>query len=151
MTISRRHLYQAGEPIGDACTRREAGRTIYGGGGDSSSAQTTNQADKRVVVDSGLGVSGDANVINVTDGGIVSRALDSIDLNNATNAAGFEQLLTAADRLFDRGESLIGTTQKHVADAYAVASQEAKGTIDNRTIIVLAAVAGAAIIMRGWK
>ncbi len=34
MNISRRDLYAAGEPLGDCATRKVAGRTIYGCGGD---------------------------------------------------------------------------------------------------------------------
>lgn len=36
MNYSRRQLEQLGEPLGDAVTRCEAGRMIYGGGGGSS-------------------------------------------------------------------------------------------------------------------
>ncbi len=94
----------------------------------------------------------------------MSRALDSIDVNNATNAQGFQSLLKAAEfntstqanafadlldsasrNLFQSGERLIGQTQQSVADAYGQAQTEAKGTIDNKTIIVLA-VAGAAAL-----
>jgi hypothetical protein len=118
-----------------------------GGGGASSSDNTTNNVDKRLAVDSGAGITGDNSSIVIqatsTDAGIVSRALDSIDSNNATNSEGFNQLLSAADRLFNRGENLIGTTQKTVADAQAQTTKA--GTIDNKTLIVLA-VAGAATV-----
>lgn len=152
---SRRDLYAAGEPFGDACTREEAGRVIYGGGGggSSSSASTQTTQDNRVAVQDGIGLANSSgNVINVTDGGIVARALQTVDINNATNAEGFSQLLTAAEGLFNRGENLIGLTQKHVADAYSKATTDKAGTIDNRTMIVLAVVAGAAIVAsKGFK
>ena len=32
-SYSRRELYEFGESLGDAVTRKEGGRTIYGGGG----------------------------------------------------------------------------------------------------------------------
>lgn len=125
-----------------------------GGKSSSSSASNTYNTDKRVAVQDGVGVSGDGNAVsivtNVTDGGIVSRGLDTVDkainavsLSNATNAEGFESLLKTAESLWDRGESLIGQTQQAVADAYSRAKNDEAGTIDNRTIIVLA-VAGAA-------
>lgn len=143
-------------------------------GGNSSSNQTTNNYDKRNAVQDGIGISGDANSIftssntttNITDSGIVSRglgtvdsaigrslgsvdnsvdrALKSIDMNNATNAQGFQQLLGAAESLWNKGESLIGQTQKSVADAYVSANTDAKGSIDNKTMIVLAVAAAAA-------
>jgi hypothetical protein len=80
-----------------------------------------------------------------TDAALFSRALNTVDLSNATNAEGFTQLLDAAGNLFDRGEGLIGQTQKSVADAFSQAQNDKAGTIDNRTIIVLA-VAGAAAL-----
>jgi hypothetical protein len=58
---------------------------------------------------------------------------------------GFSQLIGTAEKLFNEGQNLIGQTQKSVADAYAQAQTEAKGTIDNKTIMVIA-VAGAAAL-----
>ena len=155
MSISRRELYAHGEPFGESATRRKlGGGYVCGFGGSSSSAsnQETNNYDQRVAVQDGIGFSGSSNnaltittTNNVTDGGIVSKALDSINLNNATNAQGFESLLGAAESLWQRGEKLIGQTQQSVADAYMTAQTEAKGTLDNRTIAVIA-VAGAAAL-----
>lgn len=144
-----------------------------GGGSRSSSAQSTSNEDRRVAVQDGIGVSGNSNALqltsntttNILDGGAireafgfareatgdalattentVSRALDSVDASNATLGQGYEMLLNTADRLFERGGDLIEQTQSAVASAYTRAQDSAKGTIDNRTIIVLA-VAGAA-------
>lgn len=146
-----------------------------GGRSSSSSAQTTYNTDKRLAVgDGGFGISADnsalsfsdsrttnvtdarSTVVNALDGGAiagafdatkasVSRALQTVDLNNATNAEGFSKLLTTAEGLFNKGEYLIGQTQQAVADAYNQAQTSKAGTIDNRTIIVLA-VAGAAAV-----
>lgn len=146
-------------------------RLHFGGESSSSSANTTKNEDRRNAVQDGIGVSGDSNVTsitnNVTDAGIVSRALDSIDLNNATSAqgltklldtsgdlfdglssaqaSGFNKLLDVAGNLWNEGQNLIGTTQKAVADAYGQAQSDKAGSIDNRTLIVLA-VAGAAAL-----
>lgn len=115
----------------------------------SSSSQTTNNVDKRLVVDSGVGVTADNSTVNLsvqtTDAEIVSRALDTVDMNNATNQEGFSKLLDAADTLFQRGENLIGQTQQSVADAYTLAQTTKAGTIDNKTMIVLV-IAGAATV-----
>lgn len=135
-----------------------------GGRSSSSSSSTTYNQDKRVAVQDGVGVSGDSNSIgittitNVTDGGLVSRGLQTVDaalsgtletiqLNNATNAEGFEKLLSAAENLWDRGEGLIGQTQKAVADAWSQAQNDKAGTIDNRTVIVLAVAGAAALVL----
>jgi hypothetical protein len=45
MSYSRRQLEAFGEPLGDSVTRKEAGRTVYGGGGSSGPSQTTQTQD----------------------------------------------------------------------------------------------------------
>lgn len=212
-SISRRKLYAMGEALGDAVSvRKVGGGIVCGFGGDSSSRSSSDtfNTDKRVVVDSGIGISGDntslgfettnnlttvtqtSNTANITDGGIVSRGLDTVDnalarafnsintrsanndegfqgllsavnqntvttgsnfsgmlntlnRNNDTLGNGFDSLLSAAQTLWTNGEKLIGQTQQSVADAYSQAQTDAKGTIDNKTIMVIA-VAGAAAL-----
>jgi hypothetical protein len=76
---------------------------------------------------------------------VMTMANNTIKLANATNADGFDKLLGVAENLFNQSQSLIGQTQASVADAYSQASSDKSGSIDNRTIIVLA-VAGAAAL-----
>lgn len=167
---SRRELYAHGEPFGDSATRRSIDGKGYvcgfGGDSSSSSSNTTNNYDKRVAVQDGFGLSGDANSVSMSttnnlttitsDAGViknafdfsgetVARAFDSIDSNNATLGEGYGALIEAADNIFNRGQNLIGQTQKAVADAYGQAQNDKGGTIDNRTIIVLAAVGAVAL------
>lgn len=125
-------------------------------GGKSSSAQssTTNNTDARVAVQDGVGVSNSTGTaITITDGGIVSRALDSVDTSNATMSQGYQTLIEAATEVFNRGQGLIGQTQAAVADAYSQAQTDKSSTIDNRTLIALAvaAVAGLFLFSRGRK
>ncbi len=115
-------------------------------GSSSSNASTTNNADKRVVTAAGsVGVSGDKNVITVNslDEGIVTKALETVQVNDALGQEGFSKLLAVAENLFNKGEGLIGQTQAAVADAYSQAQTDAKSTIDNRTIVVLGVAAAA--------
>ena len=105
--------------------RRALGHHCPGFGGSSKSSTAT--SDNRVTAGT-IGISGSGNV--VTDGGLVSRALDTVDLANALGFEGFQALL-------DKGESLIGQTQKSVADAYAAAEDNKAGALDNRTILIL--------------
>lgn len=126
-------------------------------GSRSKSSSATSNYDNRVAVQDGIGLSAsNNNLIQITDGGIVrdslefsgftvDRALDSVDLSTAAVSKGFDQLIATAENLFNRGEGLIGQTQKAVADAYSQAQTDAKSTIDNRTITVLA-VAGVAAV-----
>ena len=111
-----------------------------GGGGSSSSSSTTVTTDQRLAVgDSGAGISGDNSSINITsvDGAIVSRALDSVDSASAVQGDVFSKLL-------DVSKELIGTTQKSVESAYSKATTDAKGSLDNKTILVLGVVSAAA-------
>lgn len=182
--ISRRELYAMGEPLGDGATRRKLGGGYIcgiGGKSKSSTATTTNNADNRMAIQNGIGLSNSSgsvldfsdrstnnwdssnrstNYINTLDGGAISRAFDSVDLSSAatfgtTSRAldsidlsgkrlndGFQSLIDAATGIFNEGQSLIGQTQKSVADAYSTAQTDKAGGIDQKTIIVLA-VAGA--------
>lgn len=112
-------------------------------GSSSSNASSSTAIDRRVVTDSGIGVSGDSNVISVTsvDPTIVQAALDTVTANDALQSGNFNSLLNVADKLFNQGQNLIGQTQKAVADAYSQAQTDAKSTIDNRTIVVLGVAA----------
>ena len=146
MSISRRELYAHGEPFGDSATQRKIDGKGYvcgfGGGSSSSSSNTTNNYDKRVVTQDGFGLSGDNNTVSMTtttlDGGAIKSAFDFASASNATLGGGYDALINA-------GQNLIGQTQKAVADAYGQAQADKNGTIDNRTIIVLAAVGAAAV------
>lgn len=164
MSYSRRQLYALGEPLGDSATcAKPGGGYVCGGGGSSKSSQATTNNDNRVAVQDGFGFSASngnsihtSTTYNVTDGDIVSRGLDTVDktvksaldavnLSGATNADGFSKLLDIAGDMFNTSQGLIGQTQKSVADAYAQAEADKAGTIDNRTIMVIA-VAGAAAL-----
>ncbi|CDN87489.1 hypothetical protein [Hydrogenophaga intermedia] len=106
-------------------------------GGSSKSANTSE--DNRVTAGS-VGISGAGNAVQITDGGLVSRGLDTVDLSIANLGEGYADLIDAAHNIFTQGQSLIGQTQKSVADAYAQAEADKSGALDQRTIIVLAVV-----------
>lgn len=120
-----------------------------GGGGSSSSSSnqtTTNTTDKRMVVDGGVGVSSDSSTVTVTtqDPAIVNKALDTVAAADATNGAGFTQLLTLADKLFTAGTGVLQTqsdaTMQQVGALNTIANDQ-KGVIDQKTLVILA-VAG---------
>lgn len=172
MSYSKRQLYELGMPLGESVTRHKlGGGYVCGGGGDSESSQSSSNYDQRVAVQDGIGLSGSSgNTISVqtVDAQIVGKALDSVNVSNALGADNFSKLLktsgdmfgqslksnesvysqslNAMTKVFNEGQGLIGQTQKAVADAYSMAQNDKAGTIDNRTIIVLA-VAGAAALV----
>lgn len=123
-----------------------------GGGGSSSSSSnttTTNTTDKRMVVDTGVGVSTEHSTVNVTtlDAGIVNKALDTVAAADATAGEGFGKLLTLADKLFDAGGKLVENTSAtalQAVDAANTARNDAEGRIDQKTILILAAAGVAA-------
>lgn len=151
MTYSRRELYAMGETIGDSATQQKlGGGYVCGGGGGSSSstASTTTNTDKRIAISDGIGISSDSSTVNVqtVDAGIVTKALETVNMADATNGQGFQALLGLADKLFTTADGTLKTTQATTlaqVGALNTAQNDAKGSIDQKTIIVLA-VAGAA-------
>jgi hypothetical protein len=129
-----------------------------GGGGSSSSSSnttTTNTTDKRMVVDTGIGISSDKSTITVEalDAGIVNKALDTVAAADATAGEGFGKLLQLADKLFDAGGKLVentSATAMQAVEAANTARNDAEGRIDQKTILMLAAagVAAAYVVKR---
>lgn len=153
--LSKRQLYALGEPLGESVTRSKAGGGyVCGGGGGGSSSSSSNQTitettDKRMVVDTGIGISSDSSTISVQalDAGIVNKALETVAAADATAGEGFTKLLTLADKLFDAGGELIENTSGTAMQAVQMASSaqnDAQGKIDQKTILILAAAGVAA-------
>lgn len=171
--MNRRELYAAGEPFGDSATRRKLGGGYVcggggGGGGSSSSSNsstTTMNTDKRLVVDSGVGVSSDQSTVNVTstDLGAISqafgfagasgaKALDFATAGGERVAGTMDKVLGLADTLLKGSLTAVADTNNLVNSAYETARTTEKGTIDQKTMIVLAVTAaGAAIFIAGRK
>ena len=120
----------------------------------SASTTTTQTTDKRMVVDTGVGISSESSnvTVNTLDSGIVKAALDTVKANDATNGDGFSKLLGLADKLFTTGSTLIektsDTTLAQVA-ALTTAKNDSAGLIDQKTIIVLG-IAGAIAAASIW-
>lgn len=115
---------------------------------------TTNNIDRRQVVAEGaMGIAADGATVNIQalDAGIVNRALDAVSAADATAGQGFNNLLALADRLFEGGASVLdktaSTTLAQVA-ALNTASNDATGSIDQKTLVILGGVAlGAAYFL----
>jgi flagellar biosynthesis/type III secretory pathway ATPase len=177
MSYSKRQLYAAGEPLGDSVTRAKlGGGYVCGGGGGSRSSQASSNYDQRVAVQDGIGLSAsNGNTINVQamDAEVVGKALDSVNLATVQSGENYTALLEVSEgmfsksmdvsegmfgksldamtKVFNEGQGLIGQTQKAVADAYGQAQNDKAGTIDNRTIIVLAVAGAAALVAMNHK
>lgn len=76
-------------------------------------------------------------------GNQVGNALSMVD---TTLGEGFARLLDVSSGMWERGDALLSRTQDTVANAYADAQNTAKGTIDNRTMIVLALAAAGSLV-----
>lgn len=124
-----------------------------GGGGSSSSNSTTTQTtDKRMVVDQGIGISSDSSTVtvNALDGEIVKKALDTVAAADATAGVGFTQLLGLADKLFTGAGNMIEKTQNSSLAALEninAAAADQAGTINQKTMIVLAVAAAGAFVL----
>jgi len=131
--------------------------------GDSSSSSssqqqtTVNNIDRRQVIGEGaigLASDGASVTINTVDTGIVNKALDTVANSDAVNGAGFEKLLSLADKLFTGGGQILDktaeTTMAQVA-ALNTAQNDAKGAIDQKTIIVLGIGVGIVVVAMAAK
>jgi Tfp pilus assembly major pilin PilA len=164
---TRQKLYALGEPLGECVTTRKVGGGYVcgGGGGSSSSASntstttstTTLNTDKRITQQSGVAMTVDGSTVNVTnqsvDKDIVNKALDTVTTGNALQNDGFVKMLGLADKLFATADSTLKSTQATTlaqVGALTSAQNDAKGAIDQKTIVILAAagVAGLALITR---
>jgi len=120
----------------------------------SNSTTTNNNIDRRQVVAEGaVGISTDGSTVNMTmqsmDAGIVTKALDTVAQADATAGQGFSQLLTLADRVITGAGGIIQATQQTTdkqMDIVATTANDAKGAIDQKTIMVGIGVAGAVAI-----
>lgn len=158
MSYSRKYFERQGEPLGDSVTRPKlgGGYVCGGGGGSSKSATTTTTTniDKRMVVDTGVGISSESSTVNVEvlDADIVNNALLFAAAADATAGEGFEKLLGLTERLFDAGGAILDTTAKTsmaAVEAVNTARNDAEGDIDQKTLIILGAVGlGAAYLMK---
>lgn len=106
-------------------------------------ASAANRQGFEALLDQSGNIFGEAaslvNAGSKTNAGIFEQLIDS-------NGGIFEQLIDTGREMFNTTQGLIGQTQQSVADAYSMAQTDAKGTIDNRTIIVLA-LAGVAVVV----
>lgn len=149
MSLSRKHFERLGEPLGDCVTRAKPGGGYVcggGGGGSSKSATTTttNNIDRRQVVDTGIGISSDSSTVYVEalDAGIVQKALDTVAAGDAISGEGFEKLLSLTERLFDAGGAILdktADTTMQAVQAVNTARNDAVGSIDQKTLIIMAA------------
>lgn len=155
--LSRNQLYAMGEPLGSSVTRAKPGGGYECGGGggssSSSSATTTNTTDKRLSIQSGVGVSSDSSTVtvNALDAGAIQSALDTVKANDATQGQGFQALLGLADTLFQGAGTILNKAQDTTLAqqaAISTAQTNASGQIDQKTMIVLAASAAAVLILR---
>jgi hypothetical protein len=114
--------------------------------------------------------------LNYLDGGAIDLANRSLDVNRsvlelsnatqnqgfsrllegATNVfesaqtgqqSGFSKLLDSADKLFESNQNALQNLGNTVANAYQTATSEKSGTLDNKTIMTLAALAAGTVAL----
>jgi hypothetical protein len=165
--LSRRELYAAGLTLGECCTRARAGGGYVcgGGGGSSKSSSTTNTTttvqDKRLVVDGGaIGITADNSSVNVQslDAGIANKAIDAnaegLTALLNSGSEGFERLLTVAEKLITNSSDVVSKSQDAALaqiEAINARAADQEGSIDNKTLTVLAIAGAAALVLSRGK
>ncbi len=132
-----------------------------GGGGDSSSStnQTTNQVDRRQVVDSGsVGVSSDTSTVTVSilDGGAIvgakalaESALNLVKASDQETGKTLADVLGFAENVFTTGIGVLDKAGDQVAAQSEIVSKaydNAKGEGTQKNLIAAAALATVAIV-----
>lgn len=129
-----------------------------GGGSSSSNETTTQNVDKRLVVDSGIGISSDSSSVNVTalDAGAITDAFEFANANvellkasDALQGQSVAQLLNLTDKVFDgafkvldKNAAIVESSGQFVAQAY----DNAKGEGDTKKMIAFGVIAAVAIV-----
>lgn len=122
-----------------------------GGGGSSSSSATTTQTentDKRMVVDNGVGVSSDSSTVTVTavDLGAVSKAFEFAGASGEAVVGTLDKVLKLADTVLTGSLKTVGDSTSLVSQAYETAENTKTGSIDQKTMMVIAGIGAAAYI-----
>lgn len=141
--------------------------TLEGGGGgsssssSSSSSQTTNQIDRRMVVDGGgIGINADGSVISIsqttTDFGAIEsarqqvmRALALVEASDQQSGKTLSEALGFAKDVFDSGISVLDKAGEQIndqAELIAKAYDNAKGEATQKNLIAAASLAAVAIV-----
>lgn len=125
-----------------------------GKGGKSSSqanqTTTTQSFDNRVVNESGIVAAGGGSIvanIESLDGDIVKDALTFAAQADANNSGDFGKLIEFAASIFTKGTQI----QSDALTAVTTAQNDAKGAIDQKTIIILGAIGVAGLVMTKGK
>lgn len=138
---------------------------LVGGGGSSdksssssstssTTTNTTNIDRRQVVADGGLGIASDHATVSVesVDGQLLGKALDVVSAADATAGAGFNQLLSLTEKMFAAGGSIMSKTadtSMAAVSAVNTARNDAQGSIDQKTLVILGAVGlGAAYLFK---
>lgn len=119
---------------------------------------TTNNIDRRLVNESGI-VATEGSTLNATittvDADIVDRAMRSVDLATANNNDGFTRLLDSAEKMFGKSTETASTMASRytqdVMQGISSGLSDAKGTFDQKTIIILGVAAAAAVVAVKYK
>lgn len=113
------------------------------GSSKSQSASTTSTNDNRVVADGGaIAVSGSSgNTVNVTDGGIIEKALQYLGTADAANTERLNLLITAGAGLIQ------ANNQNTQAVLEAKKAADTPATADQSRIMVYVVAAAALFVM----
>lgn len=115
----------------------------------SSTSYTTNNIDKRLVVgEDGTGVSADNSTVTLNierlDADLIGQALDFASEANAVTRDGTIEVLST-------GRDMFTAAMQRVGDAYSKAQNDAKGSIEQKTVILVALVAVVPLAILFWK
>jgi hypothetical protein len=94
--------------------------------------------------------AGDGSIVSILDGGAIDAAFEAIAANDASVGASFASLLGATKDILNTSTSAARAAYNDAtgvaANAYSQAQADLKGGFDQKTIMVLAALALGALV-----
>lgn len=112
---------------------------------DLRSMNATGGADSRNVS------SGDGSIVSILDGGAINAAFEAISANDASVGKSFESLLSATKEILTTSTGAARAAYNDAtvvaSDAYSRAQADLKGSFDQKTILLLAGIVGAVLVL----
>jgi hypothetical protein len=123
---------------------------------DNSSVRIVNNSVAPTIVKDAMDTAVSGMVIGGSlAGDVATKAINAVSVADATNAAGFSNLLSLADKMFSKSGQLMVDSQQAALDKVAQIStvaNDSRGAIDQKTIVILAAAGlGAAYLIGRGK
>jgi hypothetical protein len=115
--------------------------------GSSKSTSKQSTADKRVVADGGsVGISGDGNTVNVTDGGLIEKGLKFLEGAETANTDRLALMLSAGGQVLQASQATTSAAMQGM-ETLLNAKKDADTPASQQSALYLALIAAGVIVL----